>query len=163
MKYVKIFFLSLASIIAYSSCKNSLIEPDIQFVQIDFKYNFKDELNTFENYYQKDLVIDGVIRVNFWLTQEEQDNIIQKLEETNYFTLPDTILNTAPVEVTPNWTQLLKIKYGNKEHTVVWNYIVKEYQTEQYIKLLELAKYIKQVIESKPEYKKLPARNGGYD
>ena len=163
MKYVKIFLLFLASIIMYSSCKDSSVEPDTQFIQIDFKYNFKDELNTFENYYQKDLVIDGVIKVSFWLTQEEQNNILQKVEETNYFALPDTILNTAPVEVTPNPTQYLKIKYSNEEHAVVWNYIVQEYQTEHYKKLLELANSITRIIESKPEYKKLPPRNGGYD
>lgn len=162
MEYVKIILLSFASILMLSSCRDSSVEPETQFVQIDFRYNHKNELNTFENYYIKDLVIDGVIKVSFWLTQEEQNKILQKVKEINYFALPDTMLNTVPHQIIPNPTQYLRIKYGNEEHTVVWDCILPQNQTEQYKRLTELADYIIMIIESKPEYKRLPHCNGGY-
>ena len=108
------------------------------------------------------MVIDGVIKVSFWLTQEEQNKILQKAEETNYFALPETIFNTVPFQITLNPTQRLRIKYVNEEHAVVWNRILPENQTEQYKKLTALADCIKMIIESKPEYKKLPPSRGGY-
>ncbi len=132
-------------------------------MQIQYKYNFKDELNTFDNFYQKDLVLDGVVKVNFRLTKDEQSKILAKVYETNFFSLPDTLINRAPVEMTPNPIQYLRIKYGNKENAVVWNYILYEYQTDQYKRLRELSNYLTNIIEAKPEYKILPSRHGGYD
>jgi len=138
-------------------------EPDVQFVQIDYKYNFKDELNTFQNYYQKDLVIDGVIRTEFWLTKEEQNIILEKANEINFFSLPDSIINRAPVEIYPNPLQYLRIRRGEREKIIVWNYMLPAYQLPGYRKLIELADLIRITVESKPEYKRLPQRNGGYD
>ena len=162
MKRLIIIYFACISLLI-SSCNENSVQPEQQFIQIHFKYNFNDELNTFENYYQKDLVGDGLIKVDFWLTRDEQNKILEKVNETNYFLLPDTILNKASVEVTPNPVQFLRIKNNGKENSVVWNYIITEYQTEQYKKLLELAVYIRNIIESKNEYKVLPPRKGGYD
>jgi hypothetical protein len=162
---MKIIFFSLIILILFLniSCSENIFQPDEQFVQILFKYNFKDELNTFENYLTKDLVLDGLIKVNFWMTKEEQNKIQDKVFDTQFFLLPDTILNTAPVDVSPNPVQSLKIKVNSDENSVTWNYIIPEYQTEQYQKLVELSRFIINIIESKPEYKSLPPRNGGYD
>jgi hypothetical protein len=145
------------------SCSENIFQPDEQFVQILFKYNFKDELNTFESYLTKDLVFDGLIKVNIWLTKEEQNKIQDKVFDAQFFLLPDTILNTAPVEVSPNPIQILTIKISDDKNSVTWNYIIPEYQTEQYKNLIELSTFIINIVESKPEYKSLPQRNGGYD
>ncbi len=67
-----IFLGFFISFLLYS-CTDSPVEPDPQFVQIYFKYRFNNELNTFESTYQKDLILDGTIKVNFWLTTEEQN------------------------------------------------------------------------------------------
>ena len=163
MKYTRMIVFLAISLIILPTCKESTVGPDYQFVQIQFKYNFKDELNTFKNYYQKDLVLDGVVRVYFRLTKDEQNKILAKAYETNFFSMPDTLLNKAPVEITPNPTQYLRIRYGNQENAVVWNYILYEYQSDQYKRLCELTDYLTDIIESKPEYKILPPRQGGYD
>lgn len=77
-------FLAI-SLLFLTSYKESTVEPDYQYLQIQFKYNFKDELNIFENYFQKDLVPDGVVRVNFQLTKDEQNKILAKAYGTNFF------------------------------------------------------------------------------
>jgi len=69
------------------SCKENNLEsqPEEQYVKILLKYNYKDELNTFDNYLIKDLVLNGQIKVNFWLTKEEQIKIQSMVCETNFF------------------------------------------------------------------------------
>jgi len=163
MKSLRISLLLFIPSLISLSCVDLSFEPDVQFVQIDYKYNFKDELNTFQNYYQKDLVIDGTIRTEFWLTKEEQNLILEKANETNFFSLPDSMLNRSPVEISPNPLQFLRIKNGQMEKIVVWNYTLPAYQLPGYRKLLELAEVIRIIVESKPEYKGLPPCNGGYD
>src|SRR3989339_2231562 len=106
MKKQKLIFVFLLLGLLLSSCKDSSTEPDIQFVQISFKYGFKNELNTFENTYQKDLFYGDVVKVNFWLTMEEQKSIIKKAEESNFFMLPDTLItiqeDSIAISLNPN-------------------------------------------------------------
>lgn len=81
----KLFFTIIILILflnIFCNENNLQSQPEDKFVQTLFKYNFKDELNTFENYLTKDLVFDGLIKVNFWLTREEQNKIQDKVFET---------------------------------------------------------------------------------
>ena len=68
MKIIKYFLVLVLLCLSLLSCQESSVEPEIQFVQIYLKNGFKTELNTFENTFQKDLVMDGVMKVKFWLT-----------------------------------------------------------------------------------------------
>lgn len=165
MKQSKNFLIFLLLPI-FLSCSENIIQPDEQFVNILFKYDFKNELDTFNNTYQKDLVLDGLIKIDFWLTTDEQNKIIEKANQLSFFLLPDNILADAPVQITPNPDQFLRIKTDKKEHSILWNIILEEFQAEQYedfLKVVQLAEIIKSIVESKPEYKKLPPPNGGYD
>ena len=162
MKYLKIILILSISLI-FVSCNENSVEPNEQFVKILFKYNYKDELNTYDNYLVKDLVLDGLKKVKFWLTEEEQQKIENKINETNFYSLPDTIIDNSPVEISPNFQQYLRIKINDQEKEITWKYITPEYQTENYKSIEKLSNYLIQIIESKPEYKALPPRNGGYD
>jgi len=167
MKKQKLIFVFLLLGLLLSSCKDSSTEPDIQFVQISFKYGFKNELNTFENTYQKDLFYGDVVKVNFWLTMEEQKSIIKKAEESNFFMLPDTLItiqeDSIAISLNPNpGAQTLRIRYYSKDKTTVWFYPLVE-NSDQMKQIMELNSFIISLIESKPEYKKLPPSRGGYD
>jgi len=167
MKKQKLIFVFLLLSLIFSSCKDSSTEPDNQFVQISFKYGFKNELNTFENTYQKDLFYGDVVKVNFWLTIEEQKSIIKKAEESNFFMLPDTLItiqeDSIEVSLSPNpGAQTLRIRCNSKDKTTVWFYPLVE-DRDQMKQIMELNSFIISLIESKPEYKKLPPSRGGYD
>jgi len=166
MKKQKIIFVLLLFGLFLSSCQDSSVEPDNQFVQIYFKYELKNELNTFENTFQKDLVLDGVKKINFWLSKEEQNSILEKVNEINYFSMPDTFKyiseDSISVSIEPNPDeQILRIKYQSQDKTMIWTYPVIE-NDSRFKDLLELRKYIKSIIESKQEYKSLPPARGGY-
>ncbi len=167
MNYQKSIFILPLLCFFLLSCQDSSMEPVNQFVQIYFKYSFKNELNTFENTYKKDLVLDGVIEVKFWLTDEEQNSIFEKAEEFNYFSLPDTFkyisqYDSISVSIEPNsGDQILRIKYKLKDKTTIWTYPLNEHNS-QVRDLMKLNSFIISIIESKPEYKKLPPARGGY-
>ncbi|MBU2447384.1 MAG: hypothetical protein KJ666_17675 [Bacteroidetes bacterium] len=167
MKYINIFLFIVVSFVMFTSCKDSSsVEPETQFVQIYFKYDFKNELNTFENTFQKDLVLDGVRKINFWLSTEEQNSILEKVNEINYFSMPDTFKyiseDSVSVSIEPNpGEQILRIKYQSKDKTTIWTYPVVE-NDSRFTDLLALRKYIKSIIELKQEYKRLPPARGGY-
>ena len=163
MKTLNSICISFLILFLFNSCSDSLVEPDQQFVQIFFKYEFNNELNTFDNTYQKDLILDGSIKVNFWLTNEEQNQILNKANEINFFSFPDTFLNdTSFVLVSPNpGEQILRIKSDNNDHQSIWTVLI-DLSNPQAVKLKELSSLIISIVESKPEYKKLPPSRGGY-
>ena len=136
-----------------------------QDIKIFYKYSFKNELNTYDLKLTKDLVLDGTITVDFWLTKEEQEKTILKLEEIDFYNLPDSLTwiksDSIKPQVDPDpGKQILKIKYKNQEKQIYW-YIINSYPDECE-KIIKLTKTISDVIFSKPEYKSLPAANGGY-
>jgi hypothetical protein len=165
MKKQKIFFILLSGLL-FSACQDSPVESEEQFVKIYFKYGFRNELNTFAKTFQKDLIMDGVIKVEFWLTADEQNNILEKANALNYFAMPDTFKyisqDSINVSIDPDpGEQILRIQYRLLDKTIVWTYPPVE-NNSQFNDLLELQKFIITIIESKPEYKQLPAARGGY-
>ena len=165
--FLTIFFTMILFCLCSLSCnKESGLEPEEQSVQVFLKYGYKNELNTFEKTYQKDLVVDGVIKVNFWLTAGEQDSIIKQAESIEFFSMPGMFsyspLDYIDVDINPNpGEQILRIKCGSNDKTVHWTYPVNE-NDSQVLALLSLKEFIVSIIESKIEYKVLPAPTGGY-
>ncbi len=155
-----------SAVFVFLSCGDAFLEPEEQFVRIHFRYGFRDELNTFENYFRKDLVRDGVMEIDFWLTRNEQSEILHRAESLGFFTMPDSIIVEAPVVVAPNPLQSLRIQSNGSDNTVVWHYIVEEFRgdlADHFESIQELSRTIREIIELKPEYTSLPPRSGGYD
>ncbi len=159
MKYLLVFFTIFIGSIFYS-CQES--GEDNQFLQIYFKYGFRNELNTFNKTYQKDLVMDGTITTEFHFTESEQNIILKKASEINFFLFPDVFQPYPPQELYPDpGSQTLRIKYLNNDKTVVWEYPLNS-NDPQAADLKEINDLIISIIESKPEYLSLPPARGGY-
>jgi hypothetical protein len=162
------FFLFITFIIVLAGCREEIIFTDPQDLRIQYHYGFKNELNTFDKTYQKDLVMDGTVKTTFWLTSDEQEQILSKANSIKFFQFPDTI----PYQKMPDGTrvtfdpdpgpQFLRIEYQNMVKKIVWFYPI-NYENEYTQPLLELTKLLEQIIKSKPEYKKLPPARGGYN
>ena len=110
--------------------------------------------------------MDGVIKVEFWLTATEQNSILEKANSMNYFAMPDTFKNfsndSLMITMDPDpGEQILRIQHQSLDKTIVWTYPVL-HTNSQLNDLLELQKFIITLIESKPEYKKLSPARGGY-
>jgi hypothetical protein len=135
--------------------------PDEQFVQVYLHYGYHDEINTFEQTLQKDLIPDTV-RIPFWFTKREQEIILTTAERFSFFSFPDTVYKQHNVVIAPDFgPQMLRIRAGNKDKTIVW-FEPHDKRFKYYPLLIELRNLIIDIVVSKPEYKALPATKGGY-
>jgi len=163
-------YLIFLLVVVLVSCSGNISEPPFernpveQKIKIQYKYWFGDEINTFDKTLTKDLIIDGKVTIDFWFQEEEQNQLIDIVQETDFWSIKDTLLQNSDsvwIEIDPDpGIQSLTIEYADSLNTVYW-FIVNDYE-EEYQRIKRITKYIIDVIENDPEYKKLPPRNGTY-
>ena len=129
---------------------------DFNFI---FKYGVgaKNELNTFNQTFTKDMIVDTPITINLKLTDDEVKSVFEKINDLKLFDR-----NYPPaaegIEVTPCDNYYLMIQTGDTQRELLWNDCRGEIKDQR----KEFTDYVKQIIESKEEYKKLPEPSGGY-
>jgi hypothetical protein len=133
-----------------------------------FKYGVmaRNELNTFEGIYIKDMVQGPPARTELLLSGEEKDKIYQKMVEIDFFHYPDEFsISVAPGEpvtiVTPYASYYFKVEYNSGIKELWWeDEIVRE--DEKADRLRELIQLIRDIVESKEEYQELPEPRSAY-
>jgi hypothetical protein len=150
-----LILLSGCSIFSNSSQR----APDEQFLLINLKYGFKNQMSTFTKTLQKDLGVKGTITIPFTFTTKEQNRILAKMQSIGFYSLPDTLDYGVVAHPSPG-EEFLRIKYHNFNKAIVWFEESRELNAtnEKFFELLDL---IIETIESKPEYKSLPEAAGG--
>jgi hypothetical protein len=133
---------------------------DEQFIQIHLQYGFVDDLNTFTGTFTKDLVKDGSITVEFWLSKSQQECIILKVEQLSFFNLPDKIPPLEGQIIEPNpGPDMLQISYNNLNKTIVWDYPL-DPEDNSSKRVIELSDYIMSIVRESQIFKELPLANG---
>lgn len=121
-------------------------------------------LNTFENTYTKDLILDGTITVPFLLADSELQRINVKMLEIDFFRYPDTFcvpIGDTVGMMTPCSEYRFEVSYKSSIKHLVWADCIVSEDTAA-VKLRELNMLIENIIESKPAYSQLPPARGGY-
>ncbi|HEX9658125.1 MAG TPA: hypothetical protein VGB89_14555 [Bacteroidota bacterium] len=138
-------------------------QPDPQFVKIQFQYSFSDMIDTFNGTLTKDLILDGSVTIPFWLTTSEQESLLEELDRADFFNLPDTLLSIPGVALEPNPSpDFLRVVANGKNKVVIWSYPI-DLATANGQSVMRLSTAIRNIVESKPEYKQLPPARGGYN
>lgn len=160
MKIITFALIAIWLSIGLVNCSCNCDQEEIN-LQVHLKYEYADEVNTFENYLKKDLVQAGVADTTFSFTKEQKYEILQLANEVGFFDMPNVIESTALYEQNPSpGHQLLRIKYEDWDHTVKWNVPMGKTELEQKIK--KLSYFIINIVIDSPEYKALPKPEGGY-
>ncbi|HEY9167453.1 MAG TPA: hypothetical protein VIS48_14965 [Candidatus Kryptonia bacterium] len=148
------------------SCSDSGTSPEPRNFNLKFSYgvNARNVLNTFENTYTKDLVMDGTTTAPFVLSDSELQLISAKMSEIGFFSYPDTFV--VPTEdtvgyVTPNATYIFDVKDNSTVKHLYWSDAIIS-QDSAAVKLRELIQLIENIVESNPKYSQLPPARGGY-
>jgi len=160
----------LTLIVAVTALTGCTTRPaEVSNFNLIFKYGVtaRNELNTFAGTYTKDMIMDPSITVELSLTEEELDRIYQKMLEIDFFDYPDEFsVYVAPrrltVIVTPYSSYYFKVEYNSSIKELRWEDEIKN-RNEEADKLRELIGLIRDIIESKEEYQKLPEPSGGYE
>ena len=147
----KPFFADL--FVEYDSTKNP--------INIVFRYGVqgKNELDTFNGTFAKDLVIDGTATGRLYLSKQDLLQIQVKLTEIGFFEYPDTFPSQGIV--TPRGDGYLKVANGSIVKEVSW-YSDSDYEDSRVKSLHDTAVFLMDLIESKPAYKAFPPANGAY-
>ena len=160
----------LALILAVTGLTSCTTRPaEVSNFNLIFKYGVmaRNELNTFEGTYTKDMVIDPSITVELSLTEEELGRIYQKMVEIDFFDYPDEFsvsvaFGELTAMVTPYSSYYFRVEYNSSIKELWWEDEIKN-KNKEADKLRELIKLIRDIIESKEEYKKLPEPTSGYE
>jgi hypothetical protein len=125
-----------------------------------FRYGVgaKNELNTFEQTYTRDMVMDPPVTIKLKLSDSELNSIFQRINDLKLFDE-----SAEPVEGNgfggiPCSNYYLKVQIDSAQKELSWDNCREKISD----KLQEFTNYIIQIIESKEEYKKLPTPKGGY-
>jgi len=171
-RQIIIVLVLMAALLGTAGCSapppSSVPPPSSSNFNLTFKYGIGawNELNTFDGTYTKDMVMDPSITVNLSLSKEELDRIYQKMIEINFFDYPDQFSVFVPPGqsvgmVTPYYSYYFKVEYDSKVKELSWKDKIIN-QDKKAEKLRELISLIRDIIESKEEYKQLPPPRGGY-
>jgi len=130
---------------------------DFNFI---FKYGVgaKNELNTFNQTFTKDMIIDPSITTKFNLTEKELSDVYRKIVDLGIFKKDWKFLEKN-MSITPCSSYYLKIQINSEQRELSFDNCHGELSG----KLQKFKDYIIKIIEAKEEYKKLPTPTGGYD
>ncbi|MEE8413110.1 MAG: hypothetical protein V3R96_01030 [Dehalococcoidales bacterium] len=170
MKKGWIFTVSIVLVVAVLGMVACSVPPAQSDFNLIFRYGVgaKNELNTFEGTYTRDMIGDPSVTVDLSLTEEELDKIHQKMVEIAFFDYPEEYsVNVAPGEpagiIIPYSSYYFKIEDDSGIKELWWEAkIININENEKADRLRELIKLIWDIIESKEEYQKLPEPTGGY-
>ena len=149
------------------SCQDAGTSPEDRDFNLKFRYGIgaRNELNTFQNTYTKDLILDGTITVPFIISDEELLRIRNKMDEIGFISYPDTFVavtaDTFGQWFDPHATYDFKVALNSSIKHLYWNDAFIN-QNAQAIQLRGLITLIRTIVESKPEYLQLPQPRGGY-
>ncbi len=124
-----------------------------------FKYGVgaKNELNTFDQTYTKDMVTDPSVTIKFPITDNELAGIYQKLNDLKLLQE-----STQPIQgntfVTPCASYYLKVQINSEQKELSWNNCRGGISD----KFQQFTNYVMEIIESKEEYRQLPTPQSGY-
>jgi len=121
----------------------------------------RNELNTLEGTFTKDLVTAGNSTTRLKLSESELQEIYAEMFSMNIVDYPDFLREESQQAVTPYLTYDLTIHYKGTIKKIHWDDRSLS-QSPSAVQLRALINNIISMVESKPEYNKMPAAEGGY-
>jgi len=135
---------------------------------------YRNELNTFNCTFTKDMVNKPPVQTRLYLNESEMEAIYNEIVEIGFFSYPkifdyrpsgDIIGTKHPYSIF-----YLEVRNGTKTHSIVWNDKHVMHANNSYVLvgddrcdgLLELVYFIKDIIHAQPEYQRLPKPTAGY-
>lgn len=139
--------------------------PDDFMFSLKYGVKALNEINTFEQTYTKDLVLDGTVTTELELTKAELRKIYQKMKEIEIL---DTVLKAvyigedgAETHIEPRSDYYLTVQINEEIYSVEWTNNIHDEDTRN-----ELARFVNflhdEIISIKSEYLGLPEPSGSY-
>ena len=135
---------------------------DPQRVKVFFKFDFRDQVDTFGGTLTKDLIQNGTVTVPFGFSSSEQDSIVAVLARTGFFALPDTLYPMPNVSISPDpGFQVLRVALGGATKSLVWMPML-DTSDSRTGRVQELWSRMRSLVQTTDTYRQLPPAVGGY-
>ncbi|MBC9786417.1 hypothetical protein H1S01_18335 [Heliobacterium chlorum] len=165
----KVYMIALILLVAIlTGCTSSKATPENVAMPDNFgfilKYGYgpkKNELNTMEGTFTKDLVIIDPVTTDLRLTTDEMKNIYEEMVKLDILSYPDEFFPESNMKVTPYRTYEFDVRFGNSTKKILWKDESLS-ESRKAVQLRSLFKKIINTIENKEEFKRLPEAQGGY-
>lgn len=159
--YFLIFIAVLVLIgVGFLIFKNVGAPSKHQPADFNFVFNYgvgaKNELNTFNQSFTKDMIMDPPVTIKLKLTDSEMANVYKKIYNLKLFNSDRK--KSKNIFVTPCSSYHLKVQTDSAQRELFWD----DCNGKVDDKFRKFTDYILKIIESKEEYKKLPIPRGGY-
>ena len=156
----------LAFVVLQLSCTDGGTGPQDRRFNLLVKYGIDahNELNTFNDTFTKDLILDGTVATKLVLSQSDFDSIESRLLSIDIFSYPDTFVaqhTGTDAFLTPYPTYVLKLICDSRWKDVFWEDSRVSSDTRA-TKLRQALEFVRKLVEAKPEYRQLPPARGGY-
>jgi hypothetical protein len=143
-------------VLMFGGCSNNDHEESFEFV-LKYGVMYKNELNTNENTFTKDLVMDGVVTTDLTLTGEQKNDIRMLMERMDIESYRG--MNEGKV-MEPSSGFQFDIQWKGKQLLIDW--IGGFGDDSKAVQMQELTQLIIEMVESNEAYKQLPPIQGGY-
>ncbi|MFK3939211.1 hypothetical protein ACI2JA_17050 [Alkalihalobacillus sp. NPDC078783] len=131
--------------------------PDDFAFSLKYGVALKNELNTYDHTYIKDLISNGTAETELTFTEEELLQTYDLFKDSNLFELSKAI---GPLCKEPYDKYELKMTVNEQEHHLSWNTSCHAEELLEWEKVMK--ELHKEIIHKKPEYQQLPEASGGY-
>ena len=122
----------------------------------------KNQLDTWSGEFQKDLILAGTATTQLRLTPEEMRDVYREMERIEVFTYPTAFNPPSSMGVTPYQSYYLKVAAGGKTNEIYWD--DRGLSTAPPAAALRsLIQRVQQMVQDRPEYRHMPAPQGGYE
>lgn len=163
-------FLILIFLLIMTGCEKALENkmpeemPSVFSFSVRFGYGEvnKNEINTFQNTFTKDLIMNGTATTEIIFTKDEMRSIYEEMREVNIMGAKDLVPSNNNCSRKPFSEDSWELLINGQTKTFSWSDKYCE-PTSDAKQLLELRKYIQKIVESKEAYLLMPKAKGGYD
>ncbi len=118
-------------------------------------------LDTTAGTFTNDMIGDPPVTVDLTLTPEEFARMVEEMERIGLLAYPAKYAPRGGGVMTPHMTYRFELMIDGSTRTLVWN-DDRDASDPYAMRLRELVKFIREIVEAKPEYKRQPEPNGGY-
>lgn len=172
MRRVPILLVGVLALV-FMSCRPAIEgapQDNAEGFSLVFEYGVggsptKNVLDMSRGTFTKDMVVDPPITVKLNLGENELVRIRAKMDEIDFWSYPDVLEYEMPPEggysVTPYGSYYFRAKRGLNVKELRWDDEHGD-QSARAVKLRELIRLVREIIEFTDEYKALPEPRGGY-
>lgn len=158
-------FLIITVLIGCNAINTNNNLRDLKPADLDFVFNYgvgaKNQLNTTNGKFTKDMIREESITTDLKLSDEEMGEIYAGMNRINILSYPSNFKPKSNMSRFPHSTYIIKIIADGKEKTIEWK-DENASESKEAVQLRELFKRIQEIIVNKEEFKKLPEAKGGY-